>query len=255
MDNSTHNNMSEKLTDYLDGRLDPEEKRQIDEMLSADKNLESELDSLLITREAVKHYGLQQKVASIHQEMMEEKKAPVKQITSARRSLRYAIAIAAGVLLIIAGFVGYNFYTLSSEKIFAANYQSYELNNVRDVGADDSEIESTYKRKDFKGVISFSYERPFTVKENFLRGMAFAEMADNTNTIQSFKTVIEDNKTAHTNIYNDEAEFYLALAYIRNKDFDFALDILKKIQSDPEHLYYNRVSSKLIRQVKMLKWR
>lgn len=254
MDNSTHN-MSEKLVDYLDGKLDEAEMHQIDELLAADQSLSKEFESLLLTREAVKQYGLKQKVSSVHKEMIKERQVPVKKLSNANRPLRYAIAIAASILLIIGGYIGYNFYVLSSERVFAANFQSYELNTVRDAVTTETEMEKTYKEGKYKEVIEFSYDRPFTIKEDFLRAMAFSETGDNSNAILSFKRVMEENKTAGTSIFNDEAEFYLALVYIRNKDFDFALELLKKIQSDPEHLYYSSVTKKLVRQVKMLKWR
>jgi tetratricopeptide (TPR) repeat protein len=85
--------------------------------------------------------------------------------------------------------------------------------------------------------------------------MAYAELGDNTNAIANFKNVIEDNRQTKSALFNDEAEYYLALTYIRNKDYDYALDILKDIKDDPEHYYHQKVTSKLIRQVKLLKWR
>lgn len=254
MDNSTPG-MSEKLVDYLDGKLEPAEKQQMDKMLETDKDLENELEGLLIAREALKQYGLQQKVASVHQQMMNERKAPVRKITSAKRNIRYAIAVAASILLIVAGYIGYNFYTLSSEKVFAANYRIYELTGVRDDSSAESAIETAYKTRKYTELLTIRLDRPFTIKEDFLRGMAYAETGDNANAILTFKKVVEDNKAAQTNIFRDEAEFYLALTYVRNKDFDFALELFKNIESSPKHLYKYKVTSKLIRQVRMLKWR
>lgn len=254
MDNSTPG-MSEKLVDYLDGKLELAENQQIDKLLETDKDLKNELDGLLVAREAVRQYGLQQKVASVHQQMMYERKAQVRSITSAKRSIRYAIAVAASILLIVAGYIGYNFYTLSSEKVFAANYRLYELSGVRDNSTGESAIETAYNGKKFAELLSISFDRPFTIKEHFLRGMAFSETGDNGNAILSFKKAIEDNNAARTTTFKDEAEFYLALTYVRNKDFDFALEVLKNIQSNPDHLYNEKVTSKLIRQVRMLKWR
>lgn len=254
MDNSTPG-MFEKLVDYLDGKLEPSEKQQIEKLLETDKELRNEWEGLKVAREAVKQYGLQQQVASVHRQMMNEKKATVKTMVSVKRKIRYAIAIAASILLIVAGYFGYSFYSLSSEKVYTAHYRSFELTDVRDGNTEESAMETAYKAKKYMEVLTFKFNRPFTIKENFLRGMAFVETGDNSNAILSFKKVIEDNNTAHTNIFRDEAEFYLALTYVRNKDFDFALDLFTNIQSNPRHLYKDRVTSKLIRQVRMLKWR
>ena len=112
MDNST-SNMAERLVQYLDGELKGADKDVMEQHLASDKNLRDELDSLIATREAVKMYGLQQKVSGIHQQMMQEMKTPAGKINSTRRILRLGIAVAASVVLIVGSIIGYNFYSLS----------------------------------------------------------------------------------------------------------------------------------------------
>jgi predicted negative regulator of RcsB-dependent stress response len=256
MDNSTHN-MSEKLVQYLDGELTGAEKESIEQQLAADKNLQEELESLKATREAVKIFGLQQKVSGIHQQMMQEMQSPVKKISSTRRIIRYGIAVAASVVLIVGCIIGYNFYTLSSNKVFASNYHSYELSTVRsDDTAQISPVEKAYREKDYKKTVELiSQQSSLTVKETFLAGMSYMELNNSTKAIDEFKKVIAGNENAKSNLFKDEAEYYLALTYISNKDYDFALDILRTIKENPEHLYHEKVTTKLIRQIKMLKWR
>ncbi|HEY6062952.1 MAG TPA: hypothetical protein VIV35_05055 [Chitinophagaceae bacterium] len=255
MDNSTYN-MSEKLVQYLDGEMYGAEKISFEQELSADKKLRDELDSLKSTREAIKLYGLQQKVSGIHQQMMQEMELPVRKMSPTRRIIRYSIAAAASVILIVGGIIGYNFYTLSSNKVFASNYHSYELNTLRDNSNPElSSVENAYRGKKYAEVTGIIYDRPFTVKESFLRAISYLELKNNTKAIDEFKKVIAENDTAHTNLFKDEAEYYLALTYISNKDYDFALELLRKIRDNPDQLYHDRITGKLIRQVKMLKWR
>ncbi|HEX4877925.1 MAG TPA: hypothetical protein VFV31_14710 [Chitinophagaceae bacterium] len=254
MDNSLQN-MPEKLVDYLDGKLEGAEKSELEQQLANDKSLQEQWENLIATREALQQAGLKHKVAVLHNQMMEERKVPVRQISSTRRILRYSIAIAASLVLLVAGYAGYQFYTLSSEKVYAANFQPYELNTLRDGAAAENEIEALYRQKKYKEVVALSYTRPYAIKENFIRGLSYAETADNSGAISCFLKVINDNKAAGSSVFKDESEYYLALSYIRNKDYDFALDILKSISSNPEHLYNKKVNQKLIRQVKMLKWR
>ena len=102
MDNSTPD-MSEKLVLYLDGELAGVEKENLEQQLTADKVLQGQLDSLKSTREAVKLYGLQQKVSVIHHQMMKELQPRIKKTGSAGKFFRYSIAVAAGLLLIIGG--------------------------------------------------------------------------------------------------------------------------------------------------------
>lgn len=254
MDNFTPE-MNEKLVQYLDGALSGNDKDLLEQQLAADNNLQEALRNLQTTKEAVRLYGLKQKVAAIHPQMMEAFKAPVKQINSRRKILRYAVAIAASVVLFIGGYMAYNFYSLTPEKVFASNFQSYELVTNRDVSVGESEIVRNYREKNFSAVIGVVYYREYTTEELFVRGMAFAELRNNDSAIASFKKVLEANKTATKPVYNDEAEYYLALMYLRNKDYDNALELLNKIDEKPDHLYHNKVSGKLIRNVKMLKKR
>lgn len=255
MDNFTPN-MSEKLVQYLDGELTGAEQEDLTQQLASDKELQDELDNLKSIREAVRFYGLQQRVSGIHTQMMKELQAAAKKNSPVRRIIRYSIAVAASVILIAAAIVGYNFYTLSANKLFASNYRPYELSTVRDnSGPGLSGLENDYREKKYDQVVGITYDRRFTIKEIFLRAISYVELKDNTNAIKEFKKVIAENEAAKTSFFKEEAEYYLALTYIRNKDYDFALEQLQKIQDDPNHLYHEKITGKLIHKVKMLKWR
>lgn len=256
MDNSTHN-MSEKLLQYLDGELTTSEIEAFEKELVSDKKLNQEFEELKAAREAVKMYGLHQKVAGIHTQMMKEMKSPVILMNPARRIIRYSIAVAASVVLIVAGIIGYNFYNLSSDKVFASNFHSYDLATYRDADTlQVSSVEVAYRNKDYKKAVEvYSESDSKSVKEIFLAAMSYLELDNSSKAIDEFKKVIEGNITGKNELFKDEAEYYLALTYIRNRDYDFALDQLRSIKENPGHFYHKRVTRKLMRQVKMLKWR
>lgn len=256
MDNSTPN-MSEQLVLHLDGELADAEKKAIELLLVTDTALQTEFENLLQAREAVRYFGLRQQVASVHNKMMQEMQQPVRKITPVKKMLRYSLAAAASLVLLIGGYMAYNFFTLSSGKVFSANYNTYELSNVRDGGSPESTpAEKAFAEKNFTEVLKiYNAGNGHTAKEEFLCGIAAIELKNDSKAIQCFNKVIEKNKQAGETVLNDEAEYYLALTYIRNKDYDFALPLLSKIKNDTEHKYHNKISSRLIRKVKMLKWR
>ena len=255
MDNSTPN-MSEILLQYLDDQLTGVEKENLERQLAADPALQAELESLKATREAVRLYGLQQKVSGIHQQMMEEMQTPVRRISSRKKIVRYSIAVAASVILIVAGIIGYNFYSLSPNKVFASNYRSYELTITRDGGNELSPAEKAYNEKNYREVLRIhNAGEDKTAKGEFLCGAASLELENNSMAIKCFNEVLDINKQSTTVILQDETEYYLALSYLRNKDYDLALELLRKIKDNPAHLYQEKVTGKLIRQVKMLKRR
>lgn len=252
--NNSIPNMSELLVLYMDGALEENEKKKLEQQLALDPSLREELENLRITREAVKYYGMNKKVGDIHQQMMKEMKpqATVRQINSNRRILRYSMAVAASIVIIFMAFYAYDLFTLSPEKVFADNYQSYELSTVR--GSEQlTAIEKAYKDKNYHEVISLQQTTAQDdIQSNFLAGLSNLEMNIVENSILNFKKVMDLNKTNGTNLWQDQAEYYLALAYFKTGDYDMSLELFQKIKGDPEHLYHEKVTAKLLRQVKRL---
>ncbi len=250
MDNSTPGR-NETLIRYLDGELSGIEKEELDQQLLADESLRQDYERLVLARESIMQYGLQQKVGRIHQQMMKEFQTPVREINPVRRIIRYTMSAAAGVLLLVAGIILYNYSKPSPEKVFAANYRSYEISTVRSENIQElSRLEVAYSEKKYAEVISIVFDRPFSINENFLKAMAWMELGNTAKAIEQYKLVIKEARS--TNLLKEEAEYYLALAYIRSKQYPMAIQQLEDIQKKPGHLYYKKVTPELISQVKSL---
>lgn len=252
MDNSTQY----ELMRYIDGEMTENERADFEKRLAADQSLQMELNNLQVAKEAVAHYGLKEKVTGIHGDMMKElrRQAPVKTISNVRRIIRYTIAAAASVLLIFILIEGYKFYTLSPEKLYAANYTSYELTTTRNGADSASAIENAYREKNYADVIKLNASSVLSIKDIFLTGMAYLETKDYSRATSSFQVVITDLKENKT-VLKDAAEYYLALAYLQNRDYDQAIELMTSIHNDPSHLYKAKFSRKYINRVKRLKWR
>lgn len=256
MDNSTQE-MSEKLVMYLDGELAGQDKTDLEQELAANPGLQEELKSLQQTRAALRYFALKQEVAGIHQEMMQEIAAPVIPISRGRKILRYSMAAAAAVILLLGSWLAYSFFSLSPDKVFASGYHSFELSNMRSGdGSSQTAIEKAYKGNQFEEVLKlYQHGAGAGIRDRFLTAMAALEKKNDPLAIRLFKEQLESNRLSSQPVFNDESEYYLALGYIRNKDFDFALPLLQKIKDDPEHTYNSKVTAGLIRKVKWLKWR
>jgi tetratricopeptide (TPR) repeat protein len=253
MDNSTHD-MPNDLVRYLDGEMGGTERTGMEQRLLSDLSLKEEYNGLLLTREAVRYYGLQQKVASIHRQMMQELQAPVRQIRSNKKIVRYALAIAASVVLLLGSYMAYNYFSLSPEKVFSSRYETFELVTYRSDNPADTPAEKAYREKNYSEVLRIhDAGEDHTPKGEFLCGVAALELENNKKAIKCFREVIDMNKQSTTPILNDEAEYYLSLTYVKEKEYDLSLQLLNKIKDDPAHLYHQKVSGKLIRQVKRLK--
>lgn len=256
MDNSTQD-LDEKLVLYLDGSLEGEAKAGIEELVKKDPSVSARLESLQQTRAAVRYFGIQQQVKSLHAEMMGELRKDARRTSPVRKMLRYSMAAAASLLLLLGAYMGYQFFRLSPDRVFSARYQRYEPVTMRGV-ADSGflALQKEYSEFRYKEVLArVDSMRNAAQAEHFLAAMSAMELRDDTRAISLLKELISTNQSAPEPVLNDEAEYYLALAYIRNKDYDFALTILEKIKADQAHTYHPLVDKALIRKVRLLKWR
>jgi predicted negative regulator of RcsB-dependent stress response len=177
-------------------------------------------------------------------------------ISKARRVVRYTVAVAASILLIFVCIEGYNFYRLSPDRLFVENYTTYELTTaVVENDSAESKIAKAYREKNYTEVINLNKNSVLSVKDIFLTGMSYLETNDLSKAISSYQVVIADMKDDKTTVLKDAAEYYLALAYLKNNDYDEAIALMNTIHDNSSHLYTKKFSRKYIKRVKRLKWR
>ena len=254
MDNSTLPG-NEWLVRYLDGELEGAELAAAEQKIAADPALQEELEGLKLAREAVRQYGLRSRVAAIHAEMTARQPATIRRISPARKVFRYGMAVAATIVLAAGIFLAYYFFNLSSDRVYADNYHSFELTTVR--GQDnESPVISAFRSGKFAEVISIRKdEGDESGLHLFLSGVSHLQLNDAPSAISDLEKLMKFNKETGPRIFEDEADYYLAMAYIKNRDYDLALPLLEKMRDDERHTYHGEISRKLIRDVKLLKWR
>jgi tetratricopeptide (TPR) repeat protein len=256
MDNSTQPN--ETLIKYLDDELTSAEREEFERRLVIDAGLRQELEDLKTARAAVRLFGLKQQVGSIHHQMMAERKSQpvVRSISPVRRVIRYSISIAASIFLVATIVIGYYFFTLSSAGLYNSQYHAYELPAVRGESNAPSQLEMDYQRGQYNAVIEDRQKiQNASPKDEFLAGIAYLQTDNIATAISSFQSVIKKNRSANTSIFNDDAQYYLALSYLRHKDYDRCLELIETIRNNPSHLYHDQFSRGFVRKVKMLRWR
>lgn len=167
-----------------------------------------------------------------------------------RRIIQYSVAAVATLVLVFLIIEGCKFYSLSPEKLFAEKYEPYR--SVIDTNS--SNIERAFDKKDYGGVIKLNRDLPLSIKDIFLTGMAYLETKDYSRAVSSFQVVATDIKAGKTRLI-DTTEFYLALSYLQNRDYDQAIELMSAIRNTKTHLYKARFKRKYINRVKRLKWR
>jgi hypothetical protein len=240
---------TEQLIQYLDGELETASRQQLEAKLASEPALAAELESLSLTQAAVRSYGLKSRIGSIHKEMMKElvtEETPVVRMTPAR-IFRYTARIAAILLLVVGVTVLFQYYTASNEQIFRDNFAPFELRTSRGAGVES--LEQQYQKGDYAAVVS-NYKNIASPSQadRFLYANAALQTNDAAAAIAALTALQDANKTAGTHAYEEDAEYYLALAYLKNNEAAKALPLLKKIHEDAGHTYHDKVSGWMLRK-------
>ena len=249
-ENSNH---TEILIQYLDGELQAEELERLKKNLADNPSLTEELANLQLAREAARRYGLKSKINDIHKEMMLEMKQGKPAKSSVIKMLAQTGLRVAAVFVVLVGLSAiYQYFTTSPEKLFNENYQPYSIHEVRGMPVNSRLLEN-YKHGNMDSVImEFNALRAPEPEEYILTGIAFLESNQPERAIGTFNKLIQQNADSKTDFFEDDAEYYLAMSYLKNLEPQKALPILEKIQADPSHPYNSKLSKWFILKVKSL---
>ena len=241
-----HDN-DEILMKYLDGEMDQTEKHLFEDRLQNDAELKEKLQSLQVAIASVQQYGTAEKVRSIHSEMMHELASVQKEgrIVPMRNVIRYTLAIAASIVIIL---IGVNIFTAqpSSQKLYNEGFVDYDASGVRGNNLQTA-LANFYQNRNYKAVTEKAGSLNLSQTDSLLVGISY---------LKTDKTAEAINWLNAISVYNpakQDAEFYLALAYLRNKNYDEAVRRMEQIHADPNHVYHNQFSEDYINKVKKLK--
>jgi tetratricopeptide (TPR) repeat protein len=253
---NNNNDYTEKLVRYLDGELNTAEAQALQTELEHNIVMQQEMDNLLFTKTVIKNYGLTQKVSSIHQAMMEGSRLQKHTTKPPVRSLvKMTMRFAAGIILLVGLFGLYQYLTVTPGNLYNEQYTPYQEGTMRGTTG-TGVIEKAYGEKKYDAVIIlYNQATSPSAHEAFLTAQAYLNTNNYSNAIALFNAVIEKNKISNTGTLNDDAEYYLALSYLKNRETEKAMSLFEKIHNDKDHLYHNRVSSWYLAKLKLLNWK
>lgn len=179
-----------------------------------------------------------------------------KGVSSIIRISRYTLATAAIISLILAGRWLYIFYKLSPDKLYSEIFIDYKLAPRQDsLPRLESNIAKAYRENNYNEVIRLNASSVLFNNDIFLTGIAYLKTGDPAKAISSFRLILAAMGKGNSSSLKNETEYYMALAYLKNRDFDQSIELMNKIYNDPAHKYHYKFSEKFIDRVKMLKWR
>lgn len=256
MDNNNTN--SDILIQYLDNELSQEDKINLENQLKYNSVMQLELENLTLAKSAIKTYGLKKHVNNIHVEMMNEmaiEKTSFSQQGIVRKIVRTSMKVAAAAFIVMLGLGIYQYVTTTPDKLFASNYKPYSLSVNRGV-VETNMIEKTFQEKNYTSVITqFETLKNASSKESFLAAVAYMETNNYKNAIAAFNNVLSKNTLEKTSILNDDAQYFLALSYLKNNNIKLSMPIFEMIKNNTNHLYNDKVTSAFMGKLKIIYWK
>ncbi|HSC39021.1 MAG TPA: hypothetical protein VLD19_14160 [Chitinophagaceae bacterium] len=249
-ENSTH---SELLIRYIDGELEDTEKAAVEKQIASDAALRQELDGLLLSLDAIRQYGLQQQVKAVRAAMRQERQpAPVMRMN--RRPLLSSLRIAASVLVLLGATFIYQYSRLSNVHLYNDNYTPFVLHESRSAGTPVTPLQKAYKDNRPETVLQLFKQLSAPAAEDyFLAGNAYLQQRQPAEAIRCFLLQQQQNEGQHTHLFEDDADYYLALGYLRLNETGRALSLFEKMHANPAHLYHEKASGWFLRKLQWLK--
>jgi tetratricopeptide (TPR) repeat protein len=232
-------NNHEILIDHLDKTIQGESLPEAEALLANDNEAREDFQYLQTAVEAVKHTALHARVAAVRAEMQPAAVVPIRK-TEAHTITRNILRVAAVLFLLLGSVTVYKLVTVSSGDLFQKHYTSYTLNTARGEEA-TSPLEQAYRNNSWSEV-STQYEATVskTSKDHFLAAMASMELEQYPQAIERLNAVLNNNVRTGDNYFQDEAEYYLALAYVADDKAEEAAPLLKRISAEDGHLYQQK---------------
>lgn len=244
------------LDDFIKGNLSKDLIKKILED-NGFANPEAEIEMHQSAIAAIQRFETISQVQNVHNDFITTAEPVKVQATKTIRlfSTKTLIRAAAVVFFLCAGFITYEIATISGDRIHSDIYQPFSLNTGRDVKeTSESMIIRQFRQQNFMSVIK-SYTEITTPgnREKFLAGYAYMQNNSYSEGIALMESIISSNKNANPPLYNDEAEYYLAMVYLKTGNYQKAYEYLLQIYNDVNHTYHEKISWSILMKAKWLK--
>lgn len=221
------------------------------------QNTEEEIVLHVAATTALIQYNILAQVNDVHRQYAE---APQQKTTNnghkapVRSIVKWSLRIAAVCTTAICAWFAIQYTQTSSNGLYSEVYQPFNINTLRSNQAPQHDMAKDFKQRNYAAVIdTFRTLAAPDNRERFLAGFALLETGQHALAAEQFNQIIGANNKQGSRLYNDEAEYYLALVNLKLKKTAEARSLFRKIYNDPEHTYHNRVNQWLLTRLGWLK--
>ncbi|MBC7920634.1 MAG: hypothetical protein H7Z75_06030 [Ferruginibacter sp.] len=237
----------ELIDRYLDQQLPPEQVWQLEKELRENTELREQLDSVRIVREAVQSRALNAQMKDFHRQFIAEVRTQPGEgngIGWPKRPFgRWVVRIAASLFLGVLGYGAYQYSTLDAGRFYAAKFLPYQLPTTRSDAKTLTRLDSLYRAGNSRAVVELFEKLPTKgPRDYFLTGMAHLRRREFNRAIVLLSLLRQQNRRRAANYFDQETDYYLALAYLGAHRVEEAYPLFKKIYDNPRHLYHQTVT-------------
>ena len=230
-----------------------------------EENRNDLLQELLVHQSAaaiIQRNAILEQVSAIHNRFIEKRNGftaddfPDSALVISHKRNNYKLwwSIAAALILAPALYLLYIYGSNSPDKLFNEQYQAYRINVDRSsVPASSTSIIDHYQQGDFAAVIKdYQTLTLHSIREDIMAALAYMELKQYDAAVPLLDGVIRNNVLKSSRIYQDEAEYYLALSQLKTNKIESAYQLFNKIYVDDEHTFNGRVDKWFMMKLKWL---
>ena len=265
----------ERIDHYLNNQLPPDEVTELERELQQDPELQELLDSVEMTRRTVRTQAIRAEVRHVHENFMadyrrqivneqrtDDDNVPIVPLPGRRAGegglSGWVVRVAATVVLAAVGYGGYQFATLNRQAVYDANFVEYRLPTTRDADARQSILDSLYRAGNYAAVVRQlatvpAQERP--PRQYFLAAMSHLQLRQYDAALDQFQALKNSNSQRVAPVFDQEADYYGALANLGAGNYELAYTMLKSIHDNPRHLFQDNVSTINLWKIKLLAYK
>jgi tetratricopeptide (TPR) repeat protein len=248
MNNKDYSQIDQILDEIIIGKSSEE---KLADLISGytSEELINELQAHKTAAAAIQRSAVISQVSLVHQSFFERRNGFTKEDISyaaakvVKRNFKYWWSAAAILIVVPALVFMFTYITNSPARLFASQYQTYSMNVDRSSDPVNNEpLAKDYQDKKYSDVIrEFRGLATQTVTDKMITAFAYMELNNYEAAIPLLEGVIRSNGMTGTKLYQDEAEYYLALSYLKSKQVEQSYQLFKKIYIDEEHTFNGRV--------------
>lgn len=261
----------ERIDQYLNNQLPTDEVTKLERELRQNPELQELLDTVEMTRRTIRTQAIRAEVRQVHGNFMADyrrqvvtdqetgnENVPVVPLHGRRAGNGWVMRVAATVLLAAVGYTGYQFATLNHQAVYDDNFVEYRLPTIRDADARQSIPDSLYRAGNYAAVVQqvasiAAKER--LPRQYFLAAMSHLQLRQYKAALAQFQALKNSNSRSVAPVFEQEADYYGALANLGAGNYEHAYSSLKSIHDNPRHLFQGNVSTVNLWKIKLLAYK